>query len=230
MAKKKLQRFDENRTFPFFFESHYMALQNESFALKGKWKSDFFKNDHPLVLELGCGKGEYTVGLAKRFPEKNFIGIDIKGARMWRGAKTVSEEEMNNVAFLRTRIGLIESFFASAEVDEIWITFPDPQPGGRANKRLTSPRFLKKYQSILSPNHQIHLKTDSDLLFEYTSEVVEDNNLALIQRSADINIDFSEGPLVEICTFYEGIWRSQGIPIKYISFSIPRDTVLYEKD
>lgn len=230
MAKKKLQRFDENRTFPFFFESDYFALQKEQFSLKGKWKKEFFKNDHPLVLELGCGKGEYTVGLAQRFPGKNFIGIDIKGARMWRGAKTVSDNKMTNVAFLRTRIGLITEFFEKAEVDEIWITFPDPQPGCRANKRLTSPRFLQKYKHILSAEHIIHLKTDSDLLFEYTTEVVDTNGLKLIARSADINADFSEGALVEIMTFYESIWRAQGIPIKYISFSIPEDRILYERD
>lgn len=227
MAKKKLQRFDENRTFPFFFESDYFSLQKEQFRLKGKWKSDFFRNDHPIVLELGCGKGEYTVGLAERYPAKNFIGIDIKGARMWRGAKTVSDKEISNVAFLRTRIGLINEFFDLHEVDEIWITFPDPQPGCRANKRLTSPRFLHKYQQILNEEHIIHLKTDSDLLFEYTSEVISENNLKLIERSADINKDYIEGALVEIMTFYETIWRNQGIPIKYISFSIPGNTVLH---
>ncbi|HPV56712.1 MAG TPA: tRNA (guanosine(46)-N7)-methyltransferase TrmB, partial [Tenuifilaceae bacterium] len=177
MAKNKLRRFAENETFENLFQPTMSDVMNGDFHLKGKWRSDYFKNSNPIVLELGCGKGEYSVGLAKMFPEKNFIGADIKGARLWRGAKTAVEEKMSNVAFIRTRIEHIASFFAPEEVDEIWVTFPDPQPREKkSKKRLTSSRFLNHYAKFLKPNGIVHLKTDSQALHAYTKAVIEYNN------------------------------------------------------
>ena len=173
MGKNKLQRFAENLTFDNFFQPTYDEISTGYF-LKGKWASDFFKNNNPIVLELGCGKGEYSVGLARRYPDKNFIGLDIKGARMWRGCKTAVDENIQNIAFLRTRIELIEHYFAENEISEIWITFPDPQPRRiKENKRLTSPAFLKRYASILKKDLIIHLKTDAFLLYFYTMEIIK---------------------------------------------------------
>src|ERR1051325_9312258 len=172
MGKMKLQRFAENQTFTNLLQPK-LGYPPEGFTLKGKWNKDFFKKDQPIVLELGCGRGEYTIGLARRFPDKNFIGIDIKGARLWRGAKTGMEENLTNVGFLRILIDQIQYFFGENEVSEIWITFPDPQPQlSRERKRLTHPQFVNRYAGFLKPNGIIHLKTDSTSLYEYTLETI----------------------------------------------------------
>lgn len=212
MAKNKLKKFSEFDSFPNCF--------NATCELKGKWKSDFFKNNNPLVLELACGKGEYTVNLAKAFPDHNFIGVDRKGSRMWRGAKTALEDGINNVAFLRIMIETLDQYFETGEVDEIWITFPDPQPrDGKAKKRLTSQRFLKSYKNIVKPGGIIHLKTDSDLLYNFTLEVAEMEGLKVFEHNSDI-YSWNERPdYLNIKTFYENIWLSEGCTIKYIRYS-----------
>lgn len=189
--------------------------------LKGKWHSEWFRNDKPIVLELGCGKGEYTVGLADKYPDMNFIGIDIKGARMWRGAKDSLQKKMTNVAFLRTRIEFITSFFAPGEVDEIWITFPDPQPKRKQEKkRLPGPYFLNLYRKILKQDGKIHLKTDSRELYEYTLQVVTSNNLSVITSTPDLYHDLPGDDLLSIRTHYEEIFLARGIPITYLSFRL----------
>ncbi|MEO6883992.1 MAG: tRNA (guanosine(46)-N7)-methyltransferase TrmB [Bacteroidia bacterium] len=228
MTKRKLQRFAETETFGNVFHIGYEdSLQN--FSLKGKWNSDYFKNNHPIVLELGCGRGEYSVGLAERFPEKNFIGVDIKGARIWRGAKTAAENKMNNVAFLRTRIDFIESCFEAQEISEIWITFPDPQPQeSRERKRLTSDLFLNRYQKILKPKGIIHLKTDNAPFYEYTLEQAQKNNFSIVNSTHDLyaekNIFSKEkketAALTEIQTFYEKKFSELGFKICYLNFQI----------
>lgn len=220
MAKKKLQRFAENKTFPHFFQIPYHDLIN-GFKLKGRWRNGFFKNQNPIVLELGCGKGEFTVGLAVRYPEKNFIGMDIKGARMWRGAKTSYEKQLPNVAFIRTRIELIEMFFDKNEVDEIWITFPDPHPNKpRIKKRLTSPVFIDRYKKIARTGAIIHLKTDNTMLFEYTLQVIEELNLNLLFHTFDVDTGAGSREVSEIRTYYEEMFREEGSRIKYLKFRL----------
>ena len=176
MGKDKIRRFEENATFRCVVQPEFEEIFRKDYRLKGRWREDFFGNPNPIVLELGCGRGEYTVSLAERFSDRNFIGVDIKGARLWRGAKTATENAMPNVAFLRTRIEFIDSFFAPGEVDEIWITFPDPQlRKNRVKKRLTAPLFLERYARFLKPGGAIHLKTDSQHLHAYTKAVAEAN-------------------------------------------------------
>lgn len=170
MPQNKLQRFADIKTFPNVFEFLFHEREND-FKLKGRWNQEYFRNNHPIVLELGCGKGEYTVGLSERYPEKNFIGIDIKGNRIWRGAKTLLERKISNACFLRTEIEFIEKCFDPGEVSEIWITFPDPQPN-KERKRLTHPIFLNRYKNILKPGGILHLKTDSQELHEFTLEMI----------------------------------------------------------
>lgn len=178
MGKDKIRRFEENATFRCVVQPEFEEIFRKDYRLKGRWREDFFGNPNPIVLELGCGRGEYTVSLAERFSDRNFIGVDIKGARLWRGAKTATENAMPNVAFLRTRIEFIDSFFAPGEVDEIWITFPDPQlRKNRVKKRLTAPLFLERYARFLKPGGAIHLKTDSQHLHAYTKAVAEANAL-----------------------------------------------------
>jgi tRNA (guanine-N7-)-methyltransferase len=220
VGKNKLARFAENETFANLFQLTYEQITKEGFALKGKWNEDFFKNDNPIVLELGCGKGEYTVGLAKKYPNKNFIGIDIKGARLWRGCKTSNEDKMTNVAFVRTHIQMIESYFAENEVSEIWITFPDPQLK-KPNKRLTCERFLKLYKSILKQDGIVHLKTDSQELYEYTKdEVLIPSKREILYNTNDLyNSDFKED-VIEIQTFYEAMYLKIGKPITYLKFKL----------
>lgn len=220
MGKNKLARFAENETFANLFQLTYEQITKEGFALKGKWNELFFKNDNPIVLELGCGKGEYTVGLAKKYPNKNFIGIDIKGARLWRGCKTSNEDKMTNVAFVRTHIQMIESYFAENEVSEIWITFPDPQLK-KPNKRLTCERFLKLYKNILKQDGIVHLKTDSQELYEYTKdEVLIPSKRAILYNTNDLyNSDFKED-VIEIQTFYEAMYLKIGKPITYLKFRL----------
>ncbi len=224
MGKKKLRRFAENATFENMFQRTFEELDEDGFELKGRWKADFFKNNNPLILELACGKGEYTVDMARRYPENNFIGIDIKGARMWKGCKRSNEEGLKNVAFIRTQIELIQHFFGQSEVAEIWITFPDPHlRESRRKKRLTSPQFLQRYKNLVKDQGVIHLKTDDDTLFEYTKEVTEEFDHHIITQSEDVYRDNIPGPVTEIQTFYEQMWLEEGKTIKYISFILNKD-------
>ncbi|MFV0500952.1 MAG: tRNA (guanosine(46)-N7)-methyltransferase TrmB [Bacteroidales bacterium] len=223
MGKDKLRRFAENETFPNMFQAQYIDLERENgFSLKGEWRRDFFKNNNPIVLELGCGKGEYTVGLGRKYKDKNFIGVDIKGARMWRGCKTSIEENLNNIAFLRTHVQIIEKYFSEGEVDEIWITFCDPQLK-KPNKRLTSPRFLDIYSRILKPGGIIHLKTDSQELYDYTlEEVLIPNNYKIHYNTNDLYSTDDMHEVKEIKTYYENIYLKENKPITYLEFEINR--------
>ena len=221
MGKDKLRKFRENLTFDCFIQPEFDEVFHCDHPLKGHWRSDFFHNDNPIVLELGCGKGEYTVALAERDPSRNFIGIDIKGARMWRGAKTATDRRMPNVGFLRTRIEFINGLFAEGEVDEIWITFPDPQlKSRRAKKRLTSPLFLGYYARILSPDGWINLKTDSKHLFGYTNEVVRRYGLPCEVSNADIYGTGYADEVLSVKTAYEKRFLEMGLPITYTRFSL----------
>ena len=220
MGKGKLARFAENATFPNLFQPLYEDVTTQGFPLKGRWGAEFFKNMNPIVLELGCGKGEYTVGLGEKYPEKNFIGIDIKGARIWRGLKRTQEKNLKNVAFVRTRIHNINLFFAPDEVSEIWITFPDPQPK-KENKRLTCQQFLNYYKNVLSPNGIIHLKTDDTMLYEYTLDVINSGNHRLLLHSDDLyKVGNPHLEVMEIQTFYEQMWLEMGKKINYIRFQL----------
>lgn len=231
MGKNKLKKFKDMETIDFVFQYPFAVLKEEGFPLKGKWRSDFFKNDNPIVLELGCGKGEYTVGLARRFPDRNYIGVDIKGARMWTGACQARAEQLGNVAFLRTDIELINHFFAAGEVDEIWITFADPQMK-KVRKRLTGTRFLSLYRDILTPDGLIHLKTDSPFLYTYTRLMAEHNRLPIEVDTDDLyNGDGAlTGPILDIKTFYEQQWLDRGLTIKYLRLRLPADGELTEPD
>jgi tRNA (guanine-N7-)-methyltransferase len=221
VAKKKRIRFSENDTFPNLFQPSYRQVMKEGFPLKGKWNADFFRNNAPIVVELGCGKGEYTVGLAEQMPEKNYIGIDIKGARMWKGLKTAHEAGFRHVAFIRSHIEQIEHFFGPGEIDEIWITFPDPQPkASKARKRLTSPLFLQRYRTVLKDEHLIHLKTDDTGLFEYTLEVIATENHQLLYHTRDLYGAGLKEAAAEIQTYYEKIWLEQGKSICYLRFKL----------
>ena len=229
MGKNKLKKFGEMETFSNVFQYPYSVLMQQGFPLKGKWHSDFFGNGNPIVLELRCGKGEYTVGLAKRFPDRNFIGVDIKGARMWTGAKQAVADNMPNVAFVRTNIELIASFFAPGEVSEIWITFPDPQMK-KTNKRLTSVRFLNLYRRILEPGGIINLKTDSPFLYTYTRELVRLNGLPVEVDTDDLYASGKADDILEIRTFYEQQWLARGLTIKYLRWRLDAGTELREPD
>jgi tRNA (guanine-N7-)-methyltransferase len=217
VGKNKLQKFGEMETFPNVFQYPFAALQEKGFEMKGRWNELFFKNNHPVVLELGCGKGEYTVGLGALFPEKNFIGIDIKGARMWTGAKQAIEDGMTNVAFLRTHIELLNHFFGEGEISEIWITFPDPQMR-KINKRMTSTRFMKLYRQTLNKNGIIHLKTDSHFMYTYTCEMVKINHFPIIIQTDDLYHSRLADEILSIQTFYEQQWLDRGLNIKYLKF------------
>jgi len=218
VAKRKLQKFAELDTFPNVIQPKFNFIEKD-FELKGHWNKNFFKNSKPLVLELGCGKGEYTLGLAKKNSEKNFIGIDIKGARIWRGGKTAIDEKITNVGFLRIQIEWIEKYFAENEVDEIWITFPDPQPK-KEKKRLTSPIFLEKYRKFLKPNAIIHLKTDHLLLFDYTIETIEKFKHNLLYQTHDLYNSDCVDDILSIQTHYEQLFRNEGYSINYLSFQL----------
>lgn len=220
MGKNKLKKFSENLTFRCMVQPEFDEIFGKDHPLKGHWRSDFFGNDNPIVLELGCGRGEYTVGLAAAHPEVNYIGVDIKGARMWRGAKTATEQEMPNVAFLRTRIEFIGSFFAPGEVDQIWITFPDPQMNKRrVNKRLTAPGFLERYAQFLRPDGIIHLKTDSGHLHNYTRAVLEANGIEPTVCCDDIYGKGMADARLSIKTTYETRFLAEGLPITYLQWS-----------
>jgi len=219
MGKNKLKRWAELDTFERVFQPGLDTGTSHN-SLKGNWNRDVFHNAHPLVLELGCGRGEYTVNMAERHPEQNFIGIDIKGARIWRGAKTVNENSMENVAFLRTQIELIEYFFSQGEISEIWITFPDPQPKViRENKRLTSPPFLSRYRNILKNGGLLHLKTDDTDLYTYTLEVLAKEAGRLLYHSDDLYNESELPPHMDIQTTYEKIFAAKGRTIKYLRFA-----------
>ncbi|PKP10894.1 MAG: tRNA (guanosine(46)-N7)-methyltransferase TrmB [Bacteroidetes bacterium HGW-Bacteroidetes-4] len=231
MGKGKLKKFQDNARFEHVIEPEVKGHVANDHPLKGNWNTVFFKNKQPLVLELGCGKGEYSVGLARMFPEKNFIGVDIKGARIWKGAKTSFEEGLKNVAFLRTRIEVINSFFAPNEVDEIWVTFPDPQmKKRRAKKRLTSSGFLTRYQKFIKNNALVHLKTDSTFLYEYTNEVVRVNQLKVIKNTPNLYSESWTDQILSIQTHYEQIHIDEGDRINYIVFELPQNQVLIEPE
>lgn len=221
MGKNKLRRFAENDTFSNLIQPELSEVLHHDFRLKGKWNSDFFKNENPIALELGCGKGEYTIGLSQMYPEKNFIGVDIKGARIWRGAKTALENNLFNVAFVRTRIQHIASFFAKDEVSEIWITFPDPQPKWiNENKRLSSAHFLNIYKSFLKPSGLVHLKTDSLELHNYTLKVIKRNNLQTLFQTDDLYNSGINNQILSIRTFYESQFLERGMKITYLNFTL----------
>lgn len=221
-SKNKLKRFEENQTFNNVFQPSREEIIEGQFALKGKWNTDFFQNENPLILELGCGKGEYSVGLAERYPNKNFIGIDIKGARFWRGAKTAVETGMHNVAFVRTQIELISHIFAENEVDEIWITFPDPQIKYKRTKhRMTNTNFLQRYKKILKKDGIVNLKTDSEFMHGYTLGLLHGEGHEVLY--ANHNIYTNEGSpaeVTEIQTFYEKQYLEVNKAITYIRFKI----------
>lgn len=245
MGKNKLLRWAELETLDNVIQPSGVPAGSDH-NIKGKWKSEIFGNENPVVLELGCGKGEYTIGLSDIFPERNFIGVDIKGARIWRGAKTASERQLRNVAFLRTRIEFINCFFASDEIDEIWITFPDPHLGKRnSNKRLTCPWFLNQYRNFLKDKGIIHLKTDNKELFEYTKKLITDNGLELLFSADDLyssnlisgvalknvfadsnkneNIEEVLNKILSIKTFYETGFLKEGMTINYLVFRLDKN-------
>ncbi|MFA5462983.1 MAG: tRNA (guanosine(46)-N7)-methyltransferase TrmB [Dysgonamonadaceae bacterium] len=229
MRKNKLTKFAEIATYKNVFEYTFQQLQTKTFLLKGKWGEEYFKNDNPIVLELGCGKGEYTVGLARFFPDKNFIGMDIKGARMWTGATDAIKNNLVNVAFVRTHIELIAHFFDPKEISEIWITFPDPQMK-KVNKRLTSCRFMKEYSKLLKDDGIIHLKTDSNFLYIYTKAMIEENELKVLFDTDDLYNSNTEDDILSIQTFYEKQWIDKGLNIKYIKFMSPQKENWIEPD
>jgi tRNA (guanine-N7-)-methyltransferase len=223
MAKRKLKKFAEVNSFDNCFFLSYEESQSAGLPLKGKWLNNYFKNNNPIVLELGCGKGEYTVGLAQRYPNKNFIGVDIKGNRIWTGAKTAVENKMSNVAFIRTRIDYIESCFAAEEVDEIWITFPDPQPQKtRVRNRLTNMMFINRYKKILKKNGSIHLKTDNEPFYDFTREIISENKLELIDATNNLYADITkrDEALTSIKTYYEKKFSEMGFQICYLQFRV----------
>ncbi len=229
MGKGKLEKFADMATYQHVFEYPYSVADNVPFDMKGKWNKSFFKNDNPIVLELGCGRGEYTVGLGRRFGDKNFIGVDIKGARMWTGATESLRNSMTNVAFLRTNIEIIDRFFAPGEVSEIWLTFSDPQMK-KATKRLTSTYFMERYRHFLKPGGLIHLKTDSKFMFTYTKYMIEENNLPVEFITEDLYGSGLDDDILGIRTYYEQQWLDRGLSIKYIKFRLPQDGQLREPD
>lgn len=229
MSKNKLQKFKDMEAFERVIQPDFEEVYKKDYVLKGRWAEEIFHNSNPITIELGCGKGEYTVNLAKMFPERNFIGIDIKGARIWKGAKTANEMNLKNVAFLRTRIELIQSFFSRDEIEEIWITFPDPQLKKRRNKkRLTGARFLNFYRDFLVDNGPVHLKTDSDVLYLYTRKLVEKNKLKILRQTEDLYNSGFDDEILRIKTFYENQFLEEGCKITYISFQLPAEGEIEE--
>jgi tRNA (guanine-N7-)-methyltransferase len=226
VGKNKLARWTELGSYDNVIQPEISEISGKDHPIKGNWQNELFKNENPLVLELGCGKGEYTLGLANKFPGNNFIGIDIKGARLWRGAKTANEQKLPNVAFLRTRIEFINSFFCEDEVDEIWITFPDPHPGGRnSNKRLTSPRFLNSYRLFLKDKGLINLKTDNTELYNFTRTVANYNDLQTEISTNDLYSDKIDN-ILSIRTHYEKIFLDAGLQINFISFRLDKEKII----
>ena len=233
MGKGKLAKFADMERYENVFQYPYSVIDDVPFLMKGHWREMFFHNDNPIVLELGCGKGEYAVGLAKLFPDVNFIGVDIKGARMWTGATQALEEGLKNVAFLRTNIELIERFFSEDEVQEIWLTFSDPQMKN-PRKRLTSSFFMQRYRKFLVDKGVVHVKTDSNFLFTYTTLMVEKNQLPLVFRTEDLyhaeGIDADTRKILSIQTYYESMWIERGLNIKYMKFLLPHEGPLEESE
>jgi tRNA (guanine-N7-)-methyltransferase len=219
VGKNKLAKFVEMERFENVIQVPYKKLQQENFYLKEKWATQFFENENPIILELGCGKGEYTVELAEKNPNKNFIGVDIKGARMYIGAKQALDKNLKNVAFLRTNIEIINQFFGDDEVAEIWLTFPDPQMK-KTRKRLTSTSFLNLYKQFLKTDGIVHLKTDSNFQFTYTSALVHLNEFEILAETDNLYESEILNETLQIKTFYEKQWLSRGITIKYIAFKL----------
>jgi len=221
MGKDKLARFAAIKT----FENVLEYARNQPFPMRGNWHRDFFKNDKPLIIELGCGKGEYSVGLAKMYPQTNFLGLDIKGNRMFIGAREALNLNMTNVGFLRTRIDFIEALFGPNEVDEIWLTFSDPQPQ-KPKKRLSSSMFIERYRKFLKPGGLVHMKTDNDLLFEFTMEQIEEHGYPIVDYRPDLyatletETDPAKREIFSIKTHYEQLFHSKGHVIKYVCFKI----------
>lgn len=227
MGKKKLQRFAEMETFSNVIQPPFDEVFRKDHPVKGQWKATQFGNNNPLVLELGCGKGEYTTGLARRYPDKNFVGVDIKGSRIWRGARTALKENLVNVRFLRSHIELINSFFGQNEVDEIWITFPDPQLK-KKRKRLTSPRFLMNYSRFLQDNGLVHLKTDNVVLFNYTHALARTNGFTIRTQTSDLYGEGLNNEILEIKTFYEHQFLARGMKITYLCFELTNEKEIIE--
>ena len=234
MSKNKLSKFAEMATYTHVVEAPFQTPDTPPHPLRGRWHSDFFKNEHPIVLELGCGRGEYCVGLGELFPDKNFIGVDIKGARMWSGATEAHNKGMHNVGFLRTHIEFIDKFFAPGEIAEIWLTFSDPQMK-KVTKRLTSTHFLERYRRLLADNGLIHLKTDSNFLFTYTDLLVKANGLPVEFRTDDLYHTLAANENKEVANIlgirtYEQQWIDRGLTIKYLKFHLPQAGTLVEPD
>ena len=233
MSKGKLAKFADMERYENVFQYPYSVVEQVPFEMKGRWNECYFRNDHPIVLELGCGKGEYTVELAKLYPEVNFIGVDIKGARMWTGATQARQEGLKNVAFLRTNIEVIDRFFTPGEVTEIWLTFSDPQMKN-PRKRLTSTWFMQRYRHFLADGGIVHLKTDSNFLFTYTTYMVEKNGLPLLFRTEDLyhteGIDEETRRILAIRTYYESMWIDRGLNIRYMKFRLPQKGELVEPE
>ena len=233
MGKGKLAKFADMASYENVFQYPFSVVEHVPFEMKGHWREQYFHNDHPIVLELGCGKGEYTVELAKLYPDINFIGVDIKGARMWTGATQALHEGLKNVAFLRTNIEIIERFFSENEVQEIWLTFSDPQMKN-PRKRLSSTYFMERYRKFLVDGGIIHLKTDSNFLFTYTTYMVEHNHLPVLLSTRDLysedseNSEYSEAASIQ--TYYESMWIARGLNIKYMKWRLPRTGTLSEPD
>ena len=233
MSKGKLQKFADLESYSNVFQFPFSVMEHVAFDMKGKWREMYFHNDNPIVLELGCGKGEYTVALARLFPEVNFIGVDIKGARLWSGATEALRDGLTNVAFLRTNIEIIDRFFDFNEVQEIWLTFSDPQMKN-PRKRLTSSFFMERYRRFLTPGGTVHLKTDSAFLYQYTLIMAQHNSLPLLFHTDDLyhcpEIDEDTRRILEIKTYYEQQWIERGLSIKYLKLSLTHDTPLTESE
>ena len=231
MGKGKLAKFADMERYENVFQYPFSVAENVPFEMRGRWREMYFHNQNPLVLELGCGKGEYTVGLARLFPNINFIGVDIKGARMWTGATEALADKLSNVAFLRTNIEIIDHFFGEGEVQEIWLTFSDPQMKN-VRKRLTSTYFMERYRRFLVDGGLVHLKTDSNFLFTYTDIMATHNGLPIVMKTADLyhddSLDDETRRILSIQTYYEGQWIERGLNIKYIKFRLPKDIILSE--
>ena len=227
MGKNKLSKFADLATYEHVVQVTYRHVQENGFEYKGKWSETFFGNTNPVILELGCGKGEYTVKLAKHYPEFNFIGLDIKGSRMWKGATQAKDQGLKNVGFLRTNIENIRMFFAENEVAEIWLTFPDPQMK-KTRKRLTATNFISNYRQIMIPNGIIHLKSDSNFMYRYTEAMVAENQFEVIRQTDDLYHSEILDEVLSIQTFYEKQWLDRGLTIKYLSFRLSHQEPLQE--
>jgi tRNA (guanine-N7-)-methyltransferase len=229
VGKNKLSKFADMATYEHVVQVHFRELQSGEFQYRGKWNNDFFKNNNPIVLELGCGKGEYTVKLAQHYPDMNFIGVDIKGSRMWKGATQAKEMNLKNVGFLRANIENIGLIFGPEEIAEIWLTFPDPQMK-KTRKRLTATNFIANYRQIMVPNGIIHLKSDSNFMYGYTEAMVAENRFDVIRQTDDLYRSDILDELLSIQTFYEKQWLDRGLTIKYLAFRLSHQEPLREPD